>query len=169
VSPTEILERLSTIGARPDESRDERLRAGALILASILVALLSFVWVITYAVYGLYRSAAIPATYQVLTVVGLVVLARTKSFARFRTTQLVMFLVLPPLLQLSLGGFDASSGIALWSMATPLAALALLGTRRATPWLWRSSRSPRGSPSSTPWSPGRRRTSRTGSEPGSSR
>jgi adenylate cyclase len=130
-----ILERLSAIGARPGESRDERLRAGALILASVLVALLSFVWVITYAAYGLYRSAAIPATYQVLTVVGLVVLARTKRFTWFRTTQLTMFLLLPGLLQLSLGGFEASSGIALWSMVTPLAALALLGTRRATPWL----------------------------------
>ena len=51
----------------------------------------------------------------------------------FRTTQLLMFLALPPLLQLSLGGFVASSGIALWSMVTPLAALAFLGIRRAIP------------------------------------
>ncbi|MGE5226454.1 MAG: adenylate/guanylate cyclase domain-containing protein [Planctomycetaceae bacterium] len=135
MTPVAVVERLSAIGARPDESRDERLRAGALILASVLIALLSFVWVIAYAAYGLYGSAAIPATYQVVTVVGLGVLARTKRFPWFRTTQLVMFLVLPPLLQLSLGGFEASSGIAMWSLATPLAALALLGTRRATPWL----------------------------------
>ncbi|MGZ6545242.1 MAG: adenylate/guanylate cyclase domain-containing protein [Actinomycetota bacterium] len=130
-----LLERLSEIGARPDESRDERLRAGALILASVLITLLSFVWVFTYAAFGRYVSAAIPAAYQVMTLVGLVVLARTKAFGLFRTSQLVMFLVLPPLLQLSLGGFQASSGIVLWSMVTPLAALALLGTRRAMPWL----------------------------------
>ena len=130
-----LLERLAEIGARPEESRDERLRAAALILASVLVSVLTFVWVITYAVRGAYLSAAIPATYQVATVVGLVVLARTKAFGAFRTTQFVMFLLLPPLLQLSLGGFVASSGIALWSMVTPLAALALLGMRRAIRWL----------------------------------
>ena len=130
-----LLERLADIGSQPEDTRDERLRAGALILASVLISLLSFLWVATYLAYGRPLSAAIPATYQVVTVVGLAALARTKSFAVFRTTQLLMFLVLPPLLQLSLGGFVASSGIVLWSMVTPLAALALLGTRRAIAWL----------------------------------
>jgi len=67
--------------------------------------------------------------------VGLLVLARTKRFAIFRTTQLTMWLLLPPLLQITLGGFVASSGMVLWSVMVPLAAVALLGVRRATPWL----------------------------------
>jgi len=44
-------------------------------------------------------------------------------------------LLLPALLQASLGGFVASSGVVLWAIFIPLAALALLGIRRSLPWL----------------------------------
>ena len=129
------LERLADLGARPGDSHDERLRQATLIFASVLITLLATIWVTTYLVYGYPVSAAIPGLYQVITLVGLVVLARTGRFGAFRTTQFVAYLVLPALLQVSLGGFVASSGMILWSMFTPLAALALLGTRRSVPWL----------------------------------
>jgi len=131
----ELLERLADIGARPEDSHDDRLREGTLILASVAIALLAVVWVVTYLAYGYPVSASIPATYQVVTVIELIVLSRTKRFETFRTTQLLAFLVLPALLQASLGGFVASSGMVLWSLFTPLAALALLGLRRSIPWL----------------------------------
>ncbi len=130
-----MLERLADIGARPEDSHDERLRAGALILASVGVALISFVWVFTYLAYDEPLAAAIPATFQVVTLIGLVVLARTKRFDIFRTTQLTCFLLLPALLQIALGGFAASSGMILWAVMSPLAALAMLGVRRSLPWL----------------------------------
>jgi len=130
-----VVERLAEIGGRPGRSRDEGLRQGMLIFASVLIALISFIWVGTYLVYGHPASAAIPAAYQVITVVGLLVLSRTRSFGVFRTTQLVSFLVLPALLQASLGGFVASSGMVLWAIFVPLAALALLGVRRSIGWL----------------------------------
>ena len=130
-----LLERLSAIGARAEDTRDERLRQGTLIFASVLISLISCVWVTTYLAYGHPISAAIPALYQVATVVGLLVLARTRRFDVFRTTQLSLFIALPALLQASLGGFVASSGMILWGIFTPLAALALLGRRRSLPWL----------------------------------
>jgi guanylate cyclase len=130
-----VLAALAELGANPGDTRDERLRQGTLVLASVLIVLLSFVWVLTYLFYGYPVAAAIPAAYQVLTVMGLVVLARTRRFAVFRTTQLVAFLILPGLLQASLGGFVASSGMVLWAAFTPLAALAMLGVRRALAWL----------------------------------
>ena len=130
-----LTDALADIGANPADTKDERLRKGTLILASVLIALLSFVWVLTYLLYGYPVAAAIPAAYQVLTVVGLVVLARTRRFAIFRTTQFVAFLILPGLLQAALGGVVASSGMVLWAVFTPLAALAMLGVRRALAWL----------------------------------
>ena len=130
-----LLDALADIGASPADTRDERLRQGTLILASVLIVLLSFVWVLTYLFYGYPAAAAIPGAYQVLTVAGLLVLARTRRFAVFRTTQFVAFLILPGLLQASLGGFVASSGMVLWAVFTPLAALAMLGVRRALAWL----------------------------------
>lgn len=129
-----VIERVSCIGAA-DLTEDESLRQGTLILASLLIAVVSTVWVGIYLAYGLVRSAAIPATYQLVTVAGLVVLARTHDFERFRRVQFVLFLVLPGLLQVSLGGLIASSGIVLWAVVVPLAALALAGLRRSVPWL----------------------------------
>ncbi len=126
-----LLERLSTIGAREGRTDDEGLRQGTLILASVLIALLSVAWVGTYLAFGYPQSAAIPAAYQLITLVGLLVLSETRNFAVFRITQFVTFLVLPALLQASLGGFVASSGIVLWSLVVPLAALALVGLRRS--------------------------------------
>jgi guanylate cyclase len=130
-----LLDRLADIGSRPGDTRDERLRQGTLIFASVLIALISFVWVVTYFAFDYPISAGIPAAYQVITLVGLVVLARTRRFGLFRTTQFLVFLVLPALLQASLGGFVASSGMILWASFTPLAALALLGARRSIAWL----------------------------------
>jgi adenylate cyclase len=130
-----FLDRLSDLGAGPEDSYDERLRHGTLIFASMLITLISLIWVVTYLAYGYPISAAIPALYQLITLVGLVVLSRTRRFGVFRTTQLLAFLVLPALLQASLGGFVASSAMILWAIFTPLAALALRGLRRSVVWL----------------------------------
>jgi hypothetical protein len=59
----------------------------------------------------------------------------------FRTTQLLAFLVLPALLQASLGGFVASSAMILWAIFIPLAALAYRGCCARSRGLWRFSRS----------------------------
>jgi guanylate cyclase len=129
-----LLERLAEVGARPDESHDEALRHGTMIFASVLITALCFLWVGTYLAYSYPLAAAVPATYQVLTLVGLALLARTRRFEVFRNAQLTAFLVLPALLQVTLGGFSASSGVILWGSVTPLAALACLDVRRSVPW-----------------------------------
>ncbi len=130
-----VLNRLADLGGRPGASPEERLRQGTLIFASVLIALLSFVWVITYLVYGYPLAAAAPAAYQMITLVGIGVLTRTRRFSVFRNSQLLAMLVLPAMLQVSLGGFVASSGIILWAVFVPLVALALQGFRRSIPWL----------------------------------
>ena len=132
---TSLLDRLAEIGARPDDTSEDRLRAGALILASIGIAAISCFWIGVYLAYGYESSAAIPFVYQIVTLVGLLALSRTKRFDIFRTTQLAAWLILPALLQITLGGFVASSGMILWAVLVPFAAVALLGVRRAMPWL----------------------------------
>ena len=97
------------------------------------MATMAIVWVATYWWLGLWRSGAIPFAYQIATVGGLVVFARTKRFGPFCTSQLCMMLALPVLLQASLGGFRTSSAVELWAVTAPLGALLFLGVRRATP------------------------------------
>jgi class 3 adenylate cyclase len=126
------VQHLVTIGVLADDPEEERLRKASLTLTATLVSVLAVIWVATYSVLGLYVSAAIPFGYQVISIGSLVGLARTGRFEFFRTSQLSLMLVLPALLQWSLGGFVASSGVMLWSLVTPLGALAF--SRRPLPW-----------------------------------
>jgi adenylate cyclase len=85
---------------------------------------------VTDAVLGLWRSAVIPLGYQVLSAVGLVAVLRTKRFQRFLAVELSLML-LPLVLQWSLGGFRASSAVAGWAFVAPMAALVFVGPGRA--------------------------------------
>jgi len=70
----------------------------------VFITALSVVWVATYWALGLYLSAAIAFAYQVVAVVNLVVFARTRRYRFFRSCELALSLILPFVLQLSLGG-----------------------------------------------------------------
>jgi adenylate cyclase len=121
-------------GSLPSDTPDERLRKSALVLSSLLITIFSFIWVGTYAALGLWRSALIPLAYQVASLVGLAFLAKTKRYAAYRASQVAMFLVLPFLLQWSLGGFVESGAVALWAFVAPLGALVFYGPRQAIAW-----------------------------------
>ena len=125
-------ERLVTLGLLPDDAEEERLRKASLVLTASMVTALAVVWVVTYTMLGLYVPAAIPFGYQIISVASIVLLARTGRFAFFRTSQLTLMLVLPVLLQWSLGGFLASSGVMLWALVSPLGALVF--SPRPLPW-----------------------------------
>jgi len=129
-----MLLRLASLGSAPGATTEDLLRSRTLVLATLLIVVLSIVWVITYAAFGLWLSAAIPFGYQVLSLLGLALYARSHRFLRFRAFQLAMILLLPFLLQWSLGGFVASSGVALWALIAPLGALMLVGVRGAAGW-----------------------------------
>jgi class 3 adenylate cyclase len=124
----------AAIGSLPSDTPDERLRKSALVLSSLLITMLTFIWVGTYAALGLWRSALIPLAYQVASLVGLAFFARTKRYGPYRASQVAMMLLLPFLLQWSIGGFVESGAVALWAFAAPLCALVFYGPRQAIAW-----------------------------------
>jgi adenylate cyclase len=126
--------RLARIGVLPTDPRDEAIRKETLVLAASVITTLAVIWVVTYSVLGLYWSAAIPFTYQVISVANLAAFARTKQYRFFRASELALSLVLPFVLQLSLGGFVPSSGVVLWSFTAPLGALLFSGRKEAVAW-----------------------------------
>jgi adenylate cyclase len=128
------LRRLTALGSLPSDSKELRLRKSVLVLSSSLMATLSFVWVVTYAVLGLWLSAAIPFAYQLASGASLYAFARTRRYQLFRASQLLMSLLLPFALQWSLGGFAASSAVSLWAFTCPIGALLFVGARQAVPW-----------------------------------
>lgn len=128
------VERLAQVGVLPTDTPEEALRKETLVLFTSVITLLAFVWVGTYAALGLYLSAAIPFAYQVFSVVNLAVFAKRKQYRFFRAWTLTLALVLPLLLQLSLGGFLPSSAVVLWSFTAPLGALLFSGHEEAVRW-----------------------------------
>jgi adenylate cyclase len=129
-----VLAKAAAVGALPSDTSDDRLRKSALVLSSLLITGLSFIWVATYAALGLWRAALIPLAFQVASLIGLAWFARTKRFGAYRASQVAMFLVLPFLLQWSLGGFVEAGAIAVWAFTAPLAALVFYGPRQAIAW-----------------------------------
>jgi adenylate cyclase len=128
------LARLAQIGVSPSDPEELRVRKVVLVLSSTLMASLAFVWVVTYAVLGLWVSAAIPLAYQLASVASVYTFARTRRYRLFRRSQLWMSLLLPFALQWSLGGFGNSSAVCLWGFTAPLGALLFVGAREAIPW-----------------------------------
>ena len=128
------LRRLTDLGTLPSDSEEVRLRKSVLTLSTGLMATFSFVWVGTYAVLGLWLSAAIPFAYQLASTASIYTFARTRRYRLFRTSQLWMSLLLPFALQWSLGGFANSSAVSLWAFTCPVGALLFVGARQAVPW-----------------------------------
>lgn len=123
---------IAEIGAHPDDLEEDQLRKASMVLTVCLIIVLATVWVVTYSALGLFTSAAIPLAYQVASLASLIVLGRSKKFGAFLTSQLALMLLLPVLLQWSLGGFVASGGVILWSLFAPL--IALVFSIRPMPW-----------------------------------
>ena len=128
------LARLARVGVRSSDSEELCVRKEVLTLSAALMASLAFVWVATYAALGLWVSAAIPLLYQLVSAASLIAFARTARYRFFRRTQLFMSLLLPFVLQWSLGGFETSSAVSLWAFTSPLGALLFVGPRHAIPW-----------------------------------
>ena len=99
-----------------------------------MMASLSCVWVATYAALGLWVSAAIPFAYQLASALSIWVFARTRRYLLFRRSQLWLSLVLPFVLQWSLGGFRNASAVCLWGFTAPVGALLFVGARPAVRW-----------------------------------
>ena len=129
-----LVERLAFLGVAPGDADEIRVQKVTLTLAAITVTVLSVVWVATYLALGLPASAAIPFSYQVVSVVTLAVFARTKDYGFFRFSQVILIILLPFLLQWSLGGYAASSAVSLWALEGALGAMFFFTAAAAIPW-----------------------------------
>ncbi|MQA99333.1 MAG: adenylate/guanylate cyclase domain-containing protein [Actinobacteria bacterium] len=125
---------MAQAGTLPSDDEDERIRKMLLVLAAVVITTFAFIWVATYWALGLPRSASIPFAYQLISLTSLVFFIRTKRYRVFRFTQILLMLLLPAFLQVSVGGFVASSGVILWSLTAPIGALLFYGRDTARSW-----------------------------------
>ena len=128
------IERLTDLGTLPTDSDDVRVRKATLTLWTVLFGLLAATWGTVYLVLGFPVAGSIPFLHLVLSSAGLAAFHKTRRYGFFRASQLGLMLVLPFLMQVSLGGFHASSGVLLWGFIVPLGALMFYGPRQSVPW-----------------------------------
>jgi serine phosphatase RsbU (regulator of sigma subunit) len=128
------LERLSKAGSLTTDTEEQRLRKAVLIFLAVIYTIAGIVWGFGYLLLGLPVSGSIPLSYSFISAASLLYFFKTKHYKFFCRSQLTLILILPFLLQWSLGGLTASGAVVLWSILSPIGALMFAGTTRSIPW-----------------------------------
>jgi len=128
------LERLSKAGSLTSDTEEQRLRKAVLIFLAVIYTIAGIVWGFGYLLLGLPVSGSIPLSYSFISAASLLYFFKTKHYKFFCRSQLTLILILPFLLQWSLGGLTASGAVVLWSILSPIGALMFAGTTRSIPW-----------------------------------
>ena len=123
------------LGAATSDSTEIALQKRLAVLLSIGLLPFTVLWSAIYVAAGVPLSGAIPALYSLVTPINTLVFAWTRNLDIYRFVQLLMFLLLPWLLMLSLGGFRESSVVIIWAGLCPLAALLVDDLRRTLLWI----------------------------------
>lgn len=124
-----IVNSVPTVG-----DQEHKLRESLLIFTCALMNFAVMLWLAIYWLMGSHFSTNVPLAYQVISISSLVYYLKTRNFAPFRFVQLSLFLFAPFVMQWSIGSSATSSGVMLWAMLAPLAAVGVAGWRESIPW-----------------------------------
>jgi len=129
-----LVNRISTIGQQPSDSRVVLTRKTTLALTTIIGAIIVIPWGVFYVAIGLVATGMIPLIYAILSAFGILHLHRTRDDRFLRYEQTVLFLVLPLLVHLTLGGFVNSSGVVMYSIVGVLGGVSFANAKRGGTW-----------------------------------
>src|SRR5215210_4650426 len=124
---------LTKIGADPQDDEDLQRKKALLVLLATLILPVSLVWGTSYLAFGS-PVGIIPFVYFAVSVVSLLIFARTGAFRGFLTTQLLDILLTTSVGMMFAGGFLPAGGVGLWGILAPLGALVFLDVRQAIRW-----------------------------------
>jgi class 3 adenylate cyclase len=130
-----LVRRAAEVAASPTASDNDRLASGLFLLVTGSGAAAGLLWAIGYALLGRPLSAAIPGGFAVVAALMCWRIVRTRDLGRSRGFLLLLILLLPALLQASLGGYVKGSAVVMWSFFAPLSALIFFGPRAGWGWL----------------------------------
>ncbi|TMF58740.1 MAG: adenylate/guanylate cyclase domain-containing protein [Chloroflexi bacterium] len=123
------------LATKPGGRDEDRLASGLFLLVTGSGAAAGALWALAYVLLGRPLSAAVPGAFAVAaTAVGIMLLRRRK-LGRLRELMLLLILLLPAVLQASLGGYVKGSAVVMWSFFAPLSALVFFGPRAGWAWL----------------------------------
>jgi guanylate cyclase len=113
---------------------EDRLQKNMLVASTLMISTLAIFWGLLYIYLGETVAGLIPLSYAVLSYLSLYIFFTTRRYQFFRSSQLLLSLLLPFFLMIALGGFVNSSAVILWSLTSPLGALLFASRRQATRW-----------------------------------
>ena len=116
------------------DMQEDKLQESLLIFACGLMNFAVMLWLAIYWMLGLHFSTNIPLAYQLVSIASLFFFLKTGNFAVFRFIQLSLFLFAPFIMQWSIGSSVSSSGVMLWALLAPVAAVVVSGWRESIPW-----------------------------------
>lgn len=126
--------RINKIGITDHHTEAEVIKINALVMLSLSIALAGFLWSLMYALLGYYVPAIFPVSYSVSIFITLFIFNKNQNFKFLLRTKLFLILVLPFLLQMSLGGFMPSGAVFFWSLLAPIGALMFSNIKEAILW-----------------------------------
>jgi adenylate cyclase len=121
---------VASLGVAEGDDDGRRMEKRVLTFTAVFTAGVVTPWALFYYAIGVPLAAAVPTLYILATAAGLAHLAATRDDRWFRGSQLAMFLTLPPLVHVALGGFANSSGVILFAASAPIGALSFSRVRR---------------------------------------
>jgi adenylate cyclase len=130
--PRAVLDRLIGLADEPADTDDLRLRKRVGVISGYILIMAALQLPILAQGHPL--SWVVAATMPLVSVLNLVVLARTRRFERYVKVLVVMVLLFPAVIEVSLGGLAGSSAAVVFAFLGPVFALLALGPRRATAW-----------------------------------
>lgn len=125
---------LQAVTAKADATQEDKLHSTLLILACAFMNFAVMLWLAIYWLMGQNYSSNVPLAYQAVSLSSLVYYLKTRNFAAFRFIQLSLFLFAPFVMQWSVGSSVTSSGVTLWALLAPVAAVVVAGWRESIPW-----------------------------------
>jgi adenylate cyclase len=128
-----VLAAVASLGVGAEDDDGRRMEKTVLTFTAVFTAVVVTPWTLFYYAIGVPLAAAVPTAYVLVTIAGLAHLRATGDDRWFRRSQLAMFLTLPPLVHMALGGFANSSAVIIFGSAAPVGALSF--TRVRHPWL----------------------------------
>ena len=125
---------VARIGSDPADDDDIRLQKSLLVICALLFMVAGWAWGVMYYFFQEPLAGSIPFSYGIFSLLSILYFARTRRYAFFCFSQLLLILLLPFLLMVTLGGFINGSAVILWALICPLGALLFDHRRRALRW-----------------------------------
>ena len=130
----DFLERIASLGDRPDDDADLRVRKHALAVTILGLIPASLTWLAVGLAIGRPLLAAASVYFAVAMLVGLLALARLKDFTRVVGALLVAGMAYVFLGHISLGGLVAGGAPLIWGILAPVSAVLYFDGNRSLKW-----------------------------------